>query len=251
MRTEGTLTTTTTTTTRPPARGYAPYAALALVHLIALAGGATALAALSKVALMPVLYLSVKQTTRQPVARWWTAAIALSWLGDIFLLPQAGGRLGISAESAFLLGLASFLLAHICYIRRAGSLRRATATWARRGCAVLAAALFFAALALVPWALVVATPVLPAAAVYAVVLLAMAVTVGRLARERPAYRYAALGAGLFVVSDALIGLGLVRPGLVAAPWRQVAVMATYVLAQAGLSGLAYAPGDPQAGPVVA
>lgn len=233
------------------------YAILALVHLGALAAGAGALGAISKVALMPALYLSVKQTTRRPVSKWWSAAIALSWLGDVLLLRHAGSGLGISARSAFLLGLASFLLAHGCYIRRASRLRRAiaadaepeptaslrrerdtTAAWVRVGLAALTVGFLLAALKLVPWALVLGTPVLLAGSVYAVVLLAMAAAMGRLARRRPAYRLAAVGAVLFVVSDAIIGLGLVRPSLFSPSSHQLLVMAPYVLAQAGLSVLA-------------
>lgn len=70
---------------------------------------------LLKPLIIPILIFEVYQRSKswggdQPLFRWLYAALVLSWLGDVFLMFESENGL------FFILGLASFLLAHIGYI---------------------------------------------------------------------------------------------------------------------------------------
>jgi len=93
--------------------GFAPYIVISIVHIGALAAGADAVAAPTKLALMPLLALGVVWGARGSA---WTrthtlliAAIGLSWLGD------GAGTFFPWADTVPMM-LLWFGLAHLCYI---------------------------------------------------------------------------------------------------------------------------------------
>lgn len=199
--------------------GLAAAVVLAAVDWLAVAGDRRALERIAKpafVAALVVVVLAVEQA--DPTVRVIVlVALAASFVGDVLLLPP--GRIAA--------GLASFLVAQLAYAAAfaAGTLEL---PWLVAGLAIASA-----------FAVVVGRPILAAArqtglgpqvAAYLLAILAMAsLATGS---GSPA---AALGGWSFVASDALLGWGIfVEPPSAGAPGdrrRQVAVMATYHLAQ--------------------
>ena len=191
------------------------FAAVTAVHLASQALGHRQAADLTQVLLMPLLALVLLRATRAPRSRevrLVLVALGFSWLGDT--LPRLA-----DGDAALLTMIGCFLLAQLVY---------AAAFWPFRHRSVLNRPL-----ALLPYLLAGATIVglsareagalLPAVAVYALAILAMAV----LATGRG--RVAAIGAAVFVLSDALIALDAF--GVLTLPAHAVWVMATYVAAQ--------------------
>ena len=148
---------------------------------------------------------------------WFVVALALSMLGDVFLMVP---------RDLFVAGLASFLLAHIAYVvgfRVDGS---SAAAWAEATVAVLVVDV------------VLARPVLSAVrrrhgellapvAAYMVVISAMVA-----AAVATGIGLAIAGAVLFFASDTLIAWNrFVR----SRPWMPLAIIVTYHLGQAGLA----------------
>jgi len=152
------------------------------------------------------------------VRAWFVLALALSLAGDVFLMLPS---------DRFVAGLASFLLAHVAYVigltRHGGS----------------AEALFFAALPVVIVTAILGARFLRAArasghdelvgALVAYMTVIAAMVTCALASGNA---LAALGAVLFMASDALIAetrfVGARR-------WAPVVIMVTYHLGQAGLT----------------
>lgn len=191
------------------------FALVTAVHLVSQLLGHRQIADLTQVLLMPLLALVLLRATRAPRSRevrLVLVALGFSWLGDT--LPRLA-----DGDAALLTMIGCFLLAQLVY---------AAAFWPSRHRSVLGRPL-----ALLPYLLAGATIVglsareagalLPAVAVYALAILAMAV----LATGRG--RVAAIGAAVFVLSDALIALDAF--GVLTLPAHAVWVMATYVAAQ--------------------
>ena len=191
------------------------FALVTAVHLVSQLLGQGQTADLTQVLLMPLLALVLLRATRAPRSRevrLVLVALGFSWLGDT--LPRLA-----DGDAALLTMIGCFLLAQLVY---------AAAFWPSRHRSVLGRPL-----ALLPYLLAGATIVglsareagalLPAVAVYALAILAMAV----LATGRG--RVAAIGAAVFVLSDALIALDAF--GMLTLPAHAVWVMATYVAAQ--------------------
>ena len=191
------------------------FALVTAVHLVSQLLGHRQIADLTQVLLMPLLALVLLRATRAPRSRevrLVLVALGFSWLGDT--LPRLA-----DGDAALLTMIGCFLLAQLAY---------AAAFWPSRHRSVLGRPL-----ALLPYLLAGATIVglsargagalLPAVAVYALAILAMAV----LATGRG--RLAAIGAAVFVLSDALIALDAF--GVLTLPAHAVWVMATYVAAQ--------------------
>lgn len=142
-----------------------------------------------------------------------TIALGWSWLGDLGLMG--------SGETWFLAGLGAFLVAQLVYI---------VAFWPWRDASVLRrpaplAPYVLAPVALLAWLWPDLDDLTVPIAVYAVVIVAMAVLATGI---RPSV---AVGAALFVVSDALIAVGSLTQ-LVQLPAHGFWVMATYLGAQA-------------------
>ena len=147
---------------------------------------------------------------------WFVAALALSMLGDIFLmLPQ----------DLFVPGLASFLLAHVAYVVGLRLHGGSAAAWALSAVAVLVVDAVLARPVLVAVRRRHADVFGPVVA-YVVVISAMvsaAIATGNV--------LAAVGAALFFMSDTLIAWNrFVEPK----PWMPLAIIVTYHLGQTGL-----------------
>ena len=155
-----------------------------------------------------------------PAGRWLLVALAFGWLGDLALLGSSRGR--------FLAGVAAFLVGHLAYLVCFATLGLPWPVWSWLGVLVLLAVMV-ATREVLPGAWRTGGSALggPLAAYNLVIggMLLLAWGTG--------LPLVAAGATVFVVSDALIGLGLVRHGFerrrgVDGP----AVMVTYHLGQA-------------------
>jgi uncharacterized membrane protein YhhN len=153
-----------------------------------------------------------------------TAVLAgiFGWAGDIFLIHAGSIKL-------FILGLLSFLLGHLCYIR---SILYFTES-------VDPAALIAAVIIMVPVGFFVFRIIRPEKAVilplvvYGGVLVGMVISTFCLMLSRQDLLGAVFFAGgvLFLVSDTILGYGRFREG---AQINNAAVMITYITAQACL-----------------
>ncbi len=162
---------------------------------------------------MPILILGVVALELDGTLRMWVLlAVGLSAVGDIALaLENRDSRL-------FVLGLASFLLAHIAYVAAFSVL---PGGWSGAAAVVLGtvAAVLLTSL----WSGLgeLRVPVLAyMIAIWAMVLAAWS--------RDPLNLTIAFGAASFMVSDALIAIDRFRQRL---PWRDHLVMSTYYLAQ--------------------
>ncbi len=194
--------------------GFVPYAAVSLVHVVALALDATAVAGPTKLLLMPALALAVLWAGRG--TRWGTpftllfVALAFSWLGD-----GAGTFFPMLPELPVM--LACFGLAHLAYIwlftRPAAT--RLMPRW------TLVYALWWVVLLAVLWPLLGGLTI--AVALYGVVLAGTAATAARVSP------LTAVGSAAFLTSDTLLAFRLFvpeTPDIVG-----VLVMVTYTLGQ--------------------
>ena len=159
--------------------------------------------------------LSMRPTDR--FGTWLLAALAWSLLGDVWLMLPG---------DYFIPGLASFLLAHLCYLR----LFRIGQAWfpdRRALAAVLAVA---AAVFAVLWTHLPGAILTAAVAVYVCAIALM--TAQALGRARvlnqPGARWVALGACVFMLSDTCIAINKFLQPL---PWPQLWILASYYLAQ--------------------
>lgn len=185
------------------------------VDLIAVLTGVRGPGLIAKPLLMPLLagYAAARGGPRLLVA-----ALLFGWGGDVLLM--------VDDDLAFLLGMSSFGLGHVCYLWLFGRARSSP----------LAAAGYVVYLIV---AVVLLWPGLPAdlripMAGYSLLLAAMAYRAGVLGR------YAAVGGALFLLSDTLIATEVADwPGL---PAHGFWIMLTYVAAQFLLTAGALAPG---------
>ncbi|MFP4149220.1 MAG: lysoplasmalogenase [Nitriliruptoraceae bacterium] len=194
-------------------RWWRVFLVVAAVHLAAQAAGIGVLQTVTKPLLMPALALWA--ATSMPASRLRTlllVALGWSWLGDVALMPGGG--------TWFLLGLGAFLLAQLTY---------AGAFWPYRQHSLLATPVrvlpylvLLVGLPAVLWGDLGALRV--PVAVYATVIVSMAVLATGLNRAT------GIGAGLFVLSDALIAAGSVTAAL-RLPVHDLWVMLTYLAAQ--------------------
>ncbi|MGP8302701.1 lysoplasmalogenase [Streptomyces inhibens] len=204
-------------TARRP-RGVRPllgaFAVLAVVHLGALLGGVTAVAQLTKPALMPVL---AGYVLARGGPRLLAGALLFGCGGDTFL--QIGG------DTVFLVGMGSFAAGHVCYLllfaRHGAPYGRGRTAGAGAAYAVVLAA----TVALL-WPDLPADLRIPVAG-YSLLLTAMAF--GAL-RAGP---WAAAGGLLFLLSDTLIASGIAQWPQLPAP--QFWIMITYAGAQFALA----------------
>lgn len=182
------------------------FVAVLAVHLVLLAADLAPWDSVTKCLLAPVLVAWVL-AERGP--RLLVAALVLCLGGDLLL----------EVDGLFVAGMASFAAAHVCFVAlfvRAGAVRD------RRPRALLVSAYVLAGVVLVAWAWGgLAADLRPVVPVYAVLLLATAVT------SSCVDRLAGAGGALFLVSDGLIALGeagRVDPGTATV---SVAVMVLY------------------------
>jgi hypothetical protein len=214
--------------------GFVPYALVSVVHVIALGLDANAIAAPTKLALMPLLAIAALWAGRG--STWGTpatllfVALAFSWLGD-----GAGTFFPYAPELPVM--LLCFGLAHIAYIVLFWRFIR-TKPWP-------AWALVYAAW----WLLlvVILVPIImshigggglaPAVAIYGLILGGTAATAARCAPM------VAAGAAFFLASDTILAFRLFTPEAMP-DWTSPLVMATYTLGQ-GLIVAGVATGLPR------
>jgi uncharacterized membrane protein YhhN len=193
---------------------FTPFIVVSIVQVVAIAMGADALVQVTKPLLMPALAVAVVLAR---LGRRFTLAvgllllaIGLSWLGDLALM--------VPGNLWFVLGLGSFLLAHVAYlvlfIRMAGVGRP-------RAWSIVYAVWFVVFLAvLIPGLGSLVVPVV----LYGLVLGAMATAATRVSPV------VAAGAAVFVVSDTVLALAKFLPALTI-PGHDVLTMLTYCLGQ--------------------
>lgn len=199
-----------------PARRVATaFAVLSVLHVAAQLVGSPPLAIATKPLLMPALLWWVGlRLDPGRTRRWLAVALVASTAGDVLLIP--GG------EPWFLAGLGAFLVAQLAYVVTFAPWSAASVLGGRRWRALPYAVALVALLRLlVPGLGALAAPVV----VYATVIMVMAAAATGVSRTT------ALGAGAFVVSDALIALTSLTE-LVALPRPGAFVMTTYLAGQA-------------------
>jgi uncharacterized membrane protein YhhN len=208
----------------------AAYVVIGVVNVVAELLGTVTAASLTKPLLMPVLaawLLAYRRENRRgdalPIAlRWLIVGLVFAWLGDLLLMGEG--------DAFFISGIAAFLLMQVSYIV---AFTRVPGPGLVRAWKI----------ALVPYVIVwlvlnilvspgvgaLRLPVL----VYSVVLIGMAIAALDLVIRVPqnlGWRVA-IGAAVFVVSDACIALTAFGP-LSDSPALSAFVMATYIVAQA-------------------
>lgn len=210
---------------------FTAFVTVSILHLAGQLVGEGSLQLVTKPLLMPALlawFLTATPPTRSRLRILVGVGLTWSWLGDIGLMP--------SGEGWFLAGLAAFLIAQLTY---------SVAFWPSRGDSVLARPVrvlpylaVLAGLLVVLWDHLgdLRAPV----TVYAVVIVGMAVLATGI------NSVVAVGAALFVVSDALIALNSLA-SIVRLPAHGFWVMSTYLAAQTLIAmGVATAVrGDPR------
>lgn len=187
------------------------------VHLAGQLAGATPVQQATKPLLMPLLaawFLAASPATRTRTVV--TVALVWSWLGDLGLMG--------SGDAWFLAGLGAFLVAQVTY---------AVAFWPwRRDSALHRPVLLAPYVVVLVGLLVVLWPDLgdlrAPVTVYAIAIVTMAVLATGMGR------LVAIGAVLFVVSDALIAVGSLAE-LGRLPRHGFWVMVTYLAAQGAIA----------------
>ena len=193
---------------------FAPYALLAIVHVITLAAGTTDISGPTKIALMPALFLGVAIAVPKPrdaTVALLLAAITASWFGD-----SAG--VFFPALPTVPMMIAFFAIAHLLYIWL--FLRHLTVRPLARWSLVYIA--WWALLLIVLWPHLGGLSF--AVAAYGIVL------GGTAAASTRANRVITWGGVLFLASDTLLAFLLFTPQF-APPLTDPAVMLTYTLGQ--------------------
>lgn len=195
--------------------GFAPYAVVSLIHIVALAVGAEAVAGPTKLLLMPLLAVAVFWGGRG--SQWGKTytllftAIALSWLGD-------GAGTFFAGVPTLPMMLLFFGLAHLCYIWlfwRIIAVQRVP-KWA-----IVYGLWWFGLLALLGPNL---GDLLIPVALYGLVLAGTAVAASR------CHPLVATGGAFFFASDAILAFRLFTPDAMP-DWTSPVVMVTYCLGQ--------------------
>ena len=192
---------------------FLPFAIVGVVHLVTLAIDWHEGSTYTKLAIMPALLLGFLLSVparRGLVVVFGVVAILLSWFGDALLASP--GDLG------FLLGLGSFMLAHIAYlVLFAWPMRQRPVPWP----ALVFAAWWFALVTiLAPY---IGSLLVPVAGYGLVLATASAAALGT-------NRLAAIGAALFLISDTILAFRLFYPGFEF--WQMnLTIMVFYIVGQ--------------------
>lgn len=158
---------------------------------------------------------------RSSFKKWIVLALLFSWAGDILLMFQENDQL------FFLLGLSSFLLAHICYIFYFAKVKRAVRTGSSVFIFVIAGLYGLAILwFLSPYLGEMKWPVMIYGTIISI-MFAMALHLGFLKNKKIVYLIV-FGASLFVISDSVLALNKFYQSFGSA---NVLIILTYGLAQ--------------------
>ena len=207
------------------------FALISVLHLLAESLGWSQFLYFTKPSLMWwLLFFVWQQTARSPHSAKWPLITALlaSNAGDIFLL-FAGND-----ERFFILGLSSFLIAHLAYI--VSFYRLSDRTFQRPAWPLLTfLAAFWLSFNAGMWS-GMPGPLKPPVIVYSLVILTMAAFAWHLSRKAvsPAGQMVWWGAVLFVISDTFIGLNKFGQDLLVIPGVRMLIMLTYLLGQLGI-----------------
>lgn len=188
-------------------------AALALHYLLA---PHSSVAVVTKTASIALLFL-VASMARAP--KLLLAALAFSTFGDWFLVIRSLGSLG--QDQLFLLGLASFLVSHICYSTLFIRNRTHHASTLRKSLSVV---VVIAAAGLLGYLWPFIAPMRAPVIAYAIALSTMAAS-AQLSRFGTRV---STGALLFLASDAVLAVGHFRAPL---PLEHIFVWTSYFVAQ--------------------
>lgn len=209
------------------------YVVVLVLHLLSLLGNWSLVGVFSKSLLLPLLIIyCYRQTLFSDglFKAWVFLALLFSWFGDVLLLFDTG------TGPYFLLGLSSFLLAHLFYIFSLHGLRVREKIGSRIW--IMIPVLVYYALFmwfLNPYLEAMKLPV----RIYGVVLsfmLLMALHMGYL-KEKRIGRLLVAGALLFVVSDSLLAINrFYRPIPLGAVWIMLTYGCAQLLLVAGLAG---------------
>lgn len=173
-----------------------------------------------------IFYLQKQRQRHYLAIGWMLGAIIGSLLGDIFLMFEG--------KWWFILGLGSFLVAHVCYVfvfrnstRREGEMSLIK----RKPWAVVPFLIYAVLLILVLWPLPqgLAIPII----VYALVISVMALMALNRWKQAPEFSFGLvfMGAMLFILSDSLIAVDRFGPDQLTIPGIPLLIMVTYMLAQ--------------------
>lgn len=204
------------------------YLLVAAANLLGLAMGENwaLLHQIAKPLLMPCLIVFVWLERKEIHAFGWIiAALSFSWMGDIFLM-NAG-------PMWFILGLSSFLIAHICYMRRfilggnkADSTILKKIPW-------LEALVFAVFINVFLWLWPTVGDMRLPVTIYGIVIYVMVLVAfsrrGRIPNS--SFRIVIAGALLFMLSDSLIAISRFSGPDVTIPWAAIWIMLTYIAAQ--------------------
>lgn len=193
------------------------YGADGLLHILAEHYALYKLSLVTKSMLMVLLMGFFISTNPKKYKVWVLLALVFSWFGDAFLLFQQVGSI------YFMLGLGSFLLAHVFYIIRFQCIKT---NFSYTHIFLISTLFLLYGVLLLNFLWLGLGGFKAPVVVYALVLVSMAVSAVVFTWQRTAF--ISIGAILFVVSDSLIAINKFWVHL---PAGRVLIMGTYVLAQ--------------------
>ncbi len=200
------------------------YIAFSLVYLAFLGLGFERFDLFLKPILMPILGFTAYFHSKFPTQSTLLAGLLFSWIGDVILLFSDLG------EIYFILGLVSFLIAHILYsivFNRQNRIRKKqNKTFFVIGSILIAVYLIGMVTFLMPYLGNLEIPV----SIYATVISIMILFAfnGLLVWEKPGNQFIFLGAFVFIVSDSILAINKFYLPI---PESSFFIMLTYLLAQ--------------------
>jgi uncharacterized membrane protein YhhN len=199
------------------------FVVISIIYLGFIAFGKEAISWYFKPLLLPCLLLAVNESTAFPTKKLLTFALLFSWIGDVILL------FADKAEIYFILGLLSFLIAHIVFIIlfiKQEAYKTPNKFIFGLGALLVAGYLFSILSILFPTLGSLKIPV----SIYAFTISLMFVMAirGGLTWKKPINLLILNGAISFVVSDSLLAMNKFYTPL---PNASLLIMSTYIVAQ--------------------
>lgn len=189
----------------------------------------------TKPALMVLLFIYgmlLVGKNKDGVAKLILTSLAFSWSGDVNLMMPSVPGYSSYEEQFFLLGLVSFLIAHVLYIlafRKEINRVEGPSLLKRKPYAALPVVIGLGALLVVVFPEVNAEMKIPVM-VYATIISVMTIfAVNRYGKVNDSsYKLVLAGAVLFMISDSMIAINKFHTEF---DWSRVAIMFTYITAQ--------------------